>query len=137
MLGFDTLHMCLEFIRETSDNVYVFLHPNNFIVFNQIQLCNLCNIYSQKSRDSYVINVCIYRKNNRCKLHIHVSPYILSSGRIDYIFVLVLLFPDVLNPFHIIAACFIPPSLLLLNYAAYPGSILEITIIHMIVTVAG
>ena len=109
MLGFDTLHMCPDFIRETSANVYVFLHPNNFIVFNQIQLCNLCNIYSQKSRDSYVINVCIYRKNNRCKLHIHVSPYILSSGRIDYIFVLFFLVPVVLNPFPIITARFIPP----------------------------
>ena len=66
--------------------------------FIQIQLCNLSNIYSQKIRDNYVIYACIYHRNNHRKLHIHVSPYMLRSRHIDYIFFLVLLLPSVLIP---------------------------------------
>ena len=112
-------------------------YPKGLCITGQIQLCNRCNTYSQKIRDNYVIYACIYHRNNHRKLHIHVSPYMLRSRHIDYIFFLILLLPSVLNPFPIITARFIPRSLLLLNYAAYPGSILEIMIVHTIVTVAG
>ena len=52
----------------------------------QIQSCMQCNIYSQKIRNNYAFDICIYHNNNHRKLHTHVFPCILHSLYIDYIF---------------------------------------------------